>query len=211
MRKMKKIALFGLAFGLVFMGSLGGYGQSFASTEIICLGDSLTAGYGIEKDKAYPKLLEIKLKAKGKDVKVLNGGVSGSTTASGKTRLNWFLKKAKPKILILALGANDGLRGLKLASSEKNLEEIITLAKSRDIQVLLAGMQLPPNYGEDYTKAFRSMYSNLKKKHDLPIIPFLLKGVGGKKELNIEDGIHPNEKGHEVIANTVLEYLEPLL
>lgn len=182
-----------------------------ASTVIVCLGDSLTAGYGIDKDKAYPALVEQKLKSKGKDVKVLNAGVSGSTTASGKSRLKWFLKKSNPDILLLALGANDGLRGLKLAQSEKNLEEVVVMAKEKDIKVLLAGMRLPPNYGEEYTKAFKAMYEKLQKKHDLPSIPFILEKVGGKKELNIEDGIHPNEKGHEAIAETVLKYLEPLL
>ncbi|MBC74414.1 MAG: arylesterase [Halobacteriovoraceae bacterium] len=181
------------------------------TTEIVFLGDSLTAGYGIEKEKAYPQIVENKLKAKGKDIKVLNGGVSGSTTAGGKSRLGWFLKKSNPDIMVLALGANDGLRGLKLSQSEKNLEEIINIAKKKNIKVLLAGMRLPPNYGKDYVKQFRSMYKKLKEKHNLKMIPFMLKDVGGRKELNIEDGIHPNEKGHEVIANTVIKYLEPLL
>lgn len=182
-----------------------------ATTEIVFIGDSLTAGYGIEKDKAYPQIVENKLKAKGKDVKVLNGGVSGSTTAGGKSRLNWFLKKSTPKVMILALGANDGLRGLKLAQSEKNLEEIIEMAKEKNIKILLGGMRLPPNYGKEYVKQFRSMYKKLKEKHELNMIPFMLKDVGGRTELNIEDGIHPNEKGHEVIADTVIKYLEPLL
>ena len=181
------------------------------TTEIVFLGDSLTAGYGIEKEKAYPQIVENKLKAKGKDIKVLNGGVSGSTTAGGKSRLGWFLKKSNPDIMVLALGANDGLRGLKLSQSEKNLEEIINIAKKKNIKVLLAGMRLPPNYGKDYVEQFRSMYKKLKEKHSLKMIPFMLKDVGGRKELNIEDGIHPNEKGHEVIANTVIKYLEPLL
>lgn len=181
------------------------------TTEIVFLGDSLTAGYGIEKEKAYPQIVENKLKAKGKDIKVLNGGVSGSTTAGGKSRLGWFLKKSNPDIMVLALGANDGLRGLKLSQSEKNLEEIINIAKKKNIKVLLAGMRLPPNYGKDYVEQFRSMYKKLKEKHNLKMIPFMLKDVGGRKELNIEDGIHPNEKGHEVIANTVIKYLEPLL
>ena len=181
------------------------------TTEIVFLGDSLTAGYGIEKEKAYPQIVENKLKAKGKDIKVLNGGVSGSTTAGGKSRLGWFLKKSNPDIMVLALGANDGLRGLKLSQSEKNLEEIINIAKKKNIKVLLAGMRLPPNYGKDYVEQFRSMYKKLKEKHNLKMIPFMLKDVGGRKELNIEDGIHPNEKGHEVIANTVIRYLEPLL
>ena len=205
-------------FSLVFLLVLGGFAKAqepssktSEQVQIICLGDSLTAGYGIEKDQAYPRLVEDKLNAKGIKAKVLNGGVSGSTTASAVSRLNWFLKKSKPDILILALGANDGLRGLKLSESEKNLEEAIVLAKKNGVKVLLAGMQLPPNYGKEYTESFRAMYEGLRKKHGLKMIPFMLENVGGNKELNLEDGIHPNEKGHEVIADTVMKYLEPML
>lgn len=193
---------------MLFIGlSISAWGE----TQIVFLGDSLTAGYGIEKENAYPNLVEQKLKDKGKNVKVLNGGVSGSTTASGKSRLKWFLKKAKPEVLVLALGANDGLRGVKLSESEKNLEEIISLAKKEGLKVLLAGMQMPPNYGKEYTQSFKSMFTNLQKQHELPMIPFILEKVGGNKDLNIEDGIHPNEEGHKVIADTVMKYLEPLL
>lgn len=205
-------------FSLIFPLVLGGFANaqelsanSSKQVQVICLGDSLTAGYGIDKDKAYPRLVENKLNAKGIKAKVLNGGVSGSTTASGVSRLNWFLKKSKPDILILALGANDGLRGLKLSESEKNLEDAIVLAKKNGVKVLLAGMQLPPNYGKEYTESFRAMYEGLRKKHGLKMIPFILENVGGNKELNLEDGIHPNEKGHEVIADTVMKYLEPML
>lgn len=185
----------------------------FASepVEIVALGDSLTAGYGVEKESAWPTLLEGKLNKKKKNVRILNAGVSGSTTASGKSRLNWFLKKSNPKVLIVALGANDGLRGLKLEQSEKNLDEIIQIAKKNKIKILLTSMRLPPNYGKEYTQKFENMYSALRKKHDLPKMPFLLKDVGGVKELNIEDGIHPNEKGHEKIASNMLEHVEALL
>ena len=141
---------------------------------------------------------------------VVNGGVSGSTTASGLSRLNWFLK-GNPKAVIIALGANDGLRGIKLKESKANLEKIILKAKSKNIKVFLAGMQLPPNYGKEYTSEFQKMFEELKKKHNVFYIPFLLKGVAGKKELNLEDGIHPNKKGHKIMAKTVYEEIKDLL
>ena len=179
-------------------------------TTILFIGDSLTEGYGVDKKNSYPALIEKQLLSEGKKVKVMNGSVSGSTTSSGKKRLRWFLK-GKPKFLILALGANDGLRGIKLDVSKKNLDEIIALANKNKIHVLLAGMMLPPNYGPDYTKKFKSMYSTLAKKHKLTLIPFLLEGVASIKELNQADGIHPNEKGHVIMKDTVLKYLRPLL
>ncbi len=183
---------------------------SYAQTTILFVGDSLTEGYGVPKEKSYPSLVSDKLNKKGKKVKILNGSVSGSTTASGISRLRWFLK-AKPDFLLLALGANDGLRGIKLQESEKNLREIIKLAKSKKIKVILAGMLLPVNYGEKYRTEFEDMFKKLEKELTIYRIPFLLKGVGGEAEYNQNDGIHPNEKGHELIAETVLKTLEPLL
>lgn len=177
---------------------------------ILFVGDSLTAGYGVDKDKSYVALVEKELLQKGKKVKVLNGSVSGSTTSSGLNRVKWF-QKAKPNILVLALGANDGLRGVKIDVSKKNLEEIIKYAQGQNIEVLLAGMMLPPNYGPEYTKQFKEMYSSLAKKFKLKKIPFLLEGVAAEKELNQADGIHPNEKGHQVVKKTMLKYLEPML
>lgn len=178
---------------------------------IVVLGDSLTAGYGVDKEDAFPSILQNLLHQNGfENYRVINAGVSGSTTASGKSRLKWFLK-SNPSILILALGANDGLRGLQLEQSQKNLEEIILEAKKLQIKVILAGMHVPTNYGEKYQKQFHQMYKTLQKKHQLTLIPFLLEGVGGKKELNIADGIHPNAKGHAIIAKNVYKYLEPQL
>ncbi|TNE96284.1 MAG: arylesterase, partial [Deltaproteobacteria bacterium] len=160
---------------------------------ILFIGDSLTAGYGVDKEKSYVSLIERDLLKKGYNIKTLNGSVSGSTTSSGIKRLRWFLK-AKPEILVLALGANDGLRGVKIETSQKNLDDIIQLAKENNIKVALAGMMLPPNYGPDYTKNFKEMYLNLVKKHNVVHIPFLLEGVAAQRELNQADGIHPNEK-----------------
>lgn len=180
-----------------------------AKKTILFLGDSLTAGYGVEQEKAYPALIENELNKK-TQVKVLNGGVSGSTTASGKSRLKWFLK-AKPDILVLILGANDGLRGIKLEESKKNLEEIIKMAQDKGLKVILGAMLLPPNYGKEYTAQFKSMYENLKDQYKLAWIPFVLKDVAGQADKNIEDGIHPNAKGHAIIAKNLIPYLEPYL
>jgi len=177
---------------------------------LLFLGDSLTEGYGVDEKSAYPVLVGESLKKKGHAVEVLNGSVSGSTTASGLSRLRWFLKR-HPTHLFLALGANDGLRGLKVADSKKHLESIIELAQKNQMKVILAGMLMPPNYGESYRAEFKAMYDNLAKVYKLDFIPFLLKGVAGKSELNIEDGVHPNEAGHRIIAELVTTKLEEVL
>lgn len=184
---------------------------SAQATTVLFLGDSLTAGYGVKPNKSYPEVLKYLIKKrKQKDIKVFNGSVSGSTTASGLKRLRFFLK-AKPNILVLALGANDGLRGIQLASSQKHLQEIIKLAQKHQIKIVLAGMQLPPNYGEPYRLQFKKMYQKLYQNYQITLIPFLLEGVGGEKHLNQADGIHPNEQGHQIMAETVFKILEPLL
>lgn len=179
-------------------------------TKILFLGDSLTEGYGVKKEEAYPKLVEQALTKKGHDVKIINGGISGSTSASGLSRLKWFLK-TKPNILFLALGANDGLRGQKVEKVKLNLDKIISFAKEKKLKVVLAQMLLPPNYGKEYTDSFKELYSELAKKHKIVFIPFMLKDVGGVKEHNIEDGIHPNQKGHKILSDRVVSYLEKLL
>lgn len=178
--------------------------------KLLVLGDSLTEGYGIAQAAAYPALLEKKIKASGKNWVVINAGISGSTTASGPGRLKWQLK-SKPDLMILALGANDGLRGLDVKATEKNLSDTIEIAKKEKIQVILAGMLLPPNYGEDYRKKFENIYLNLAKKYQLKKIPFLLEGVAGKPELNLADGIHPNEKGHQIISEVIYKNIKDLL
>jgi acyl-CoA thioesterase I len=179
-------------------------------TTILFIGDSLTEGYGVAKENSYVSLIENHLIKSGKKVKILNGSVSGSTTSSGMKRLKWFLK-AKPDILFLELGANDGLRGVKIDISKNNLDKMITLALKNNMKVLLAGMMLPPNYGPEYTKKFKNMFVELSKSHKIPMIPFLLKDVAGIQALNQADGIHPNEKGHLILKSTALKYLEPLL
>ncbi|MFZ9002279.1 MAG: arylesterase [Bacteriovoracaceae bacterium] len=180
---------------------------SLQAKTILFIGDSLTEGYGIDSEKSYPSLIQNEL---GEKVSIINGSVSGSTTASGLSRLRWFLK-SKPEVLVLALGANDGLRGIDLEKSKINLEKIIDMAKENKIKVILAGMMLPPNYGADYTKEFKNMFEKLAKDKKVELIPFLLKGVAAEPEYNLEDGIHPNEKGHEKMKDTVLRYLRPLI
>ncbi|MGA1597589.1 MAG: arylesterase [bacterium] len=189
---------------------LWGPSSTWATVRILALGDSLTEGYGVEKDEAYPFLLEQALRDRGHDVEVVNAGISGSTSASALGRLKWYLR-AKPDILILALGANDGLRGLSVAKMQQNLEQTIDLAQSRGMKVLLAGMQMPLNYGPEYTASFREAFPEVAERRQVALIPFLLEGVGGIPEMNIADGIHPNPQGHQVITQTVLQHLEPLL
>jgi acyl-CoA thioesterase-1 len=196
-----------LSFTLFFFFSF----SVMSSTQtILALGDSLTEGYQLSQEEAYPALIEIKLKEKKYDVKVINGGSSGATTASGLKRLDWYLK-AKPTILILALGANDGLRGFKISETRKNLEAVIIKAQSRGIRVIIAGMKMPTNYGEPYRTDFEKLFSELAKKYKTALMPFLLEGVAGVPSLNLQDGIHPNPKGQVVISENIMKYLEPLL
>ena len=186
------------------------HGHSNAQTLIVTLGDSLTEGFGVSREEAYPHLVEQELIRKGYSVRIVNAGISGSTSASAPSRMQWFLR-VKPDIVILALGGNDGLRGLSLKHMKKNLGEAIKLAISKNIKVLLAVMQIPLNYGQDYTKSFKSTFYELAEKYDLPLIPFLLKDVGNVPILNLPDGIHPNPEGHKIISQTVIEHLEPLI
>ena len=179
-------------------------------TKIVVLGDSIADGFGVAKERAYPALLESSLKAKGHSVQVINAGISGSTTASALSRLKWQLRD-KPKILVLELGGNDGLRGIDVDASKQNLSKAILLATKSGVQVLLTGMKLPQNYGKKYRLQFESMFQDLSKKHKTAFMPFLLEGVGGVPEFNLADGIHPNEKGHQKIADNLLPYIEKLL
>lgn len=183
------------------------FSTSVMAETILFLGDSLTEGYQLAKEEAYPALIEKELQKTRKGIKIINGGVSGATSASGLKRMDWYLK-AKPDIMVLALGANDGLRGTKPEITEKNLSNVIEKAQQRGITVILAGMKMPTNMGEPYRSQFENIFPKLAKKYSLKFIPFILDGVGGKPELNLPDGIHPNPKGHEVMAKTVLKVLE---
>lgn len=193
---------------IIFIFTLQILSANTNSKTILFLGDSLTEGLGVTKEQAYPNLVKNLFKTKlNKNINVINGGVSGSTTSDGLSRLQWYLKR-KPDIVFIALGANDGLRGLNLIQSEKNLEEIVNHALKSNAKVLLAGMLIPPNYGMKYSQDFENMYKNLQKKYNLMFMPFLLKGVAGEQSLNQADGIHPNIKGHEIMAKEVFEFLK---
>lgn len=175
-------------------------------TRILIIGDSLTEGYGVAKNDAYPRQTKILLTKQGKNVEIISAGSSGSTSASAEARLKWHLKK-KPDILILALGGNDGLRGINPKTTFLNLDKTISLAKLNSIKVYLAGMKMPHNYGEEYQTMFENTFQKLINKHKIKSIPFLLKDVGGRKELNLADGIHPNEKGHQIIAKNLAQII----
>lgn len=177
---------------------------------IVILGDSLTAGYGLDKAQAFPALLQQRLDAAGHRYEVVNAGVSGDTTAGGVRRLDWSME-GNTRLLVVALGANDGLRGLPVADARRNLDEIITRAQQRGITVILAGMEAPPNYGPQYTAEFRNMYRDLAKQHRITLIPFLLEGVAGIPSLNIADGIHPNPEGARLVERIVWSAIEPAL
>lgn len=185
-----------------------------ASTKtILCFGDSITAGYGLDNsDDAYPALLQQKIDSIGLNYTVVNSGLSGETSAGGKSRIDWVLNQDM-SIFILELGANDGLRGVPLTETRSNLQAIIDSVqkKSPSTTIILAGMELPPNMGQDYTSQFRELYAELAEENNLEFIPFILKDVGGVKELNQNDGIHPNVEGHKILANTVWDTLKPLI
>lgn len=184
---------------------------SFAQKKLIVLGDSLTEGYGVAKEAAFPSVLEKKLHEAGKkEWTVVNAGVSGSTTASGISRMKWLFK-SKPDAVLLALGANDGLRGLKVEDSKKHLAEVIKYAQDQKVRVILGGLYMPPNYGKQYTDDFKKMYESLAKQYKVTFIPFILDKVAGNPKYNLADGIHPNEEGHKIIAENVFEFLKGAL
>jgi acyl-CoA thioesterase-1 len=177
---------------------------------IVAFGDSLTAGFGVAAEEAYPARLQRRLDEKGLRYRVINAGVSGDTTAGGVRRVDWVLK-SRPDLVILELGGNDGLRGLKLDETKANLERIIKRCHDASVTVILAGMKLPPNYGTEYTKGFEAIYPALAKQYRLTLIPFFLDGVAGSASLNQADGIHPTSEGYRIIADKVLETVKPLL
>ncbi len=184
-----------------------------ASTEIpriVAFGDSLTAGLGVAAEESYPAQLQRRLDGAGLRYRVINAGVSGDTTAGGLRRVAWVLK-SKPRIVILELGGNDGLRGLSLKETKTNLEQIIRQFRNASVTVVLAGMKLPPNYGTDYTTGFESIYLSLAKQYHLPLIPFFLDGVAGSVSLNQADGIHPTGEGYRIIAEGIFKAVRPLL
>jgi acyl-CoA thioesterase-1 len=182
------------------------FGKETSPIRILALGDSLTEGYGVPLNDAYParlqELLRKRFSTLPRSIEVVNAGIGGSTSASGFQRLRWHLR-ARPDLVLLALGANDMLRGLPPESTEENLRKTLELAAENHVPVILAGMKVPPNYGKDYQRRFEAIYPQLAREFRLRLIPFLLEGVAGVRDLNLEDGIHPNEKGQEKIARLV--------
>ncbi|HEX8335827.1 MAG TPA: arylesterase [Pyrinomonadaceae bacterium] len=179
--------------------------------KIVAFGDSLTAGYGLAPQESYPALLQKMIDADGFKYEVVNAGVSGDTSAGGVRRLDWSLDAGNVRFLILELGANDFLRGQPVSETRKNLSDIIKRAKSRDAQVLLAGMLTTTNTGRDYEVEISDAYKSLAGEHDVPLIPFFLEGVAGIDKFNQEDRVHPNAEGTRLVAATVYRHLKPLL
>lgn len=180
---------------------------------ILFFGDSITAGYGLDDtEDAFPGIIQSRIDSLGLDYIVVNSGVSGETSAGGNSRIDWILKQ-HIDIFVLELGANDGLRGLPVAEAKANLQSIIDVvnSKSPNTKIVLAGMQMPPNLGADYTTRFNAIFSDLASENELTFIPFILEGVGGVRELNQNDGIHPTAEGHKIVADNVWDILLPLL
>lgn len=179
---------------------------------ILFYGNSITAGYLLDMDQAFPSIIQRKIDSLGLNYLTVNAGLSGETSAGGKSRIDWVIRSA-PDIFFLELGANDGLRGLSLEETPKNLQYIIDAVKKANakVKIIIAGMRVPPNLGPAYTAQFQNIFPEIAKKNDAVYIPFLLDKVAGEPSLNMEDGIHPTSEGHEIIAETVWKYLKPLL
>ncbi len=198
-------ALFLVLFLFIFVPTVGG-----SSPVILAFGNSLTAGFGVSDNESYPSRLQNILVQNGYPHKVINAGVSGDTTAGGLRRIKWLMKHT-PEVVILELGANDGLRGLSIKAMEFNLDKIIGVCEEHGAKVLLTGMKVPPNYGEEYTVEFEKVFIRLAKKYDLSLVPFFLEGVAGLREHTQPDGIHPLGSGYSIVVQTIWKYLKPLI
>jgi len=198
--------LFGAALALLSFGVTEARGERV----IVALGDSLTAGWGVAADEAYPARLEARLQREGYAYRMVNAGLSGDTTAGGLRRVDWVLR-AKPDIVIVALGANDGLRAQSPQAMRDNLAAIVARLQAAGARVLLAGMRLPPNYGAEYTKEFQAVFPEVARTAKVAFVPFLLDGVAADPRLNQPDGMHPTAAGHQVIADRLWPSLRPLL
>jgi acyl-CoA thioesterase-1 len=189
-----------------FFSALSVFSQD--PTKIIFVGDSLTEGYGVSQEQSYPFLLQQKIdKAFPGKYQILNSSISGSTTASLASRVDWVLK-SQPQIVVIALGANDGLRGQSIDAINQNISNAISTFQKNKVKVFLLGIRMPPNYGADYTAKFDGVFKTIAAKFNIPLMPFLLEKVAGDKKLNQADGIHPNEKGHQIMAETVFKFLQ---
>ena len=199
-----------LAF--ICLSVLGLVAAAPAPKIVLFLGNSITAGYGLDPLQAFPARIQEKIDAKGWNFKVVNSGQSGDTSAGGLSRLDWLLK-SRIDVLVLELGANDGLRGVPAEVTKKSLQTIIdrTREKYPEVKIVIAGMKVPPNMGRDYGRRFESIFPDLAKKNNASLIPFILEGIGGVRTLNLPDGMHPTAKGHEIVAANVWKVLEPVL
>lgn len=198
-------------FVILFLLAGVTYGQDNPK-RILFFGDSITAGYGIEKKEAFPALIQQKIDSLGWNFNAVNAGLSGETSSGGLRRVDWILNQPV-SVFVLELGGNDGLRGVDLDVTKDNLQKIINKVEEKypDAEIIIAGMQVPPNLGPEYTNQFKEMYPDLAQKNDVKLVPFLLEGVGGNPELNQSDDIHPTAEGHKVIAETVWDTLKPVL
>lgn len=198
-------------FVTFFLLILSAQGQDNPN-RILFFGDSITAGHGIDENEAFPALIQQRINSLGWNYKVVNGGLSGETSAGGLRRIDWMLRQPVD-VFVLELGGNDGLRGVDLSTTKDNLQKIIDKVREEypDATIVLAGMQVPPNLGQEYTEEFREMYPELAEKNNTKLVPFLLQDVGGDKDLNQSDGIHPTAEGHKVLAENVWEVLKPIL
>jgi acyl-CoA thioesterase I len=196
----------GFLFGVILMNASQGY----AEPVILAFGDSLTAGFGVDTNDSYPTRLQRLLVEKGYHYKVINAGVSGDTTAGGAARIDWVLQH-EPEIVIIELGANDGLRGLPISEMRKNLGRIIETCRKNGVKVLLAGMEITPNLGAEYSRNFRESFALLAEQYKVPLIPFFLENVAARPELTQSDGVHPLGNGYATVTQTVFKYLEPML
>ncbi len=185
-------------------------GPAAVGPRVVFLGDSLTAGYGLEEAQAFPALVARELGEAGTPIQAINAGVSGDTSAGGLARLSWLLKQ-QPDVLVVELGANDALRGQPPEATEKNLRQIVERAKGEGVEVLLLGMLAPPNYGPEFSREFGAIYPRLARQLEVPLVPFLLTGVAGRPELNLPDGMHPTPEGHAIVARTLVPYLREAL
>ncbi len=204
--KMMKVGVF---FAILFLGA---HVQAQDEKTILFFGDSITAGYGLETEQAFPALIEQKIDSLGYNYRVVNAGLSGETSAGGLRRVDWILQQSVD-IFILELGGNDGLRGIDPESTKENLQSIINKVEETipEATIILTGMQAPPNMGQDYTEAFHQVFHDLAETNDVVFLPFILEGVAGEPDLNLPDGIHPTEEGHKILAENVWRVLKPIL